>query len=424
MAAARAKLCVACWKHITCSYCGCEYRRRVSSTKLGKGATQEEADTHATEAAVKYLRRRVDVWPCPYCGNQQPEMVGSLRFTALFLLLIASFTWAAPLALEYTGLVPRSVAVLLLILFSALLIAALSWIITRYPNNSAAANKMRATNMIRLMQVWVDRGPNRKDGDWDWPASIAPGKPFWPLVIAFVFSLMLFATSDMLRWSQGWPANSGWRPEVVGPGDSAWVFLPTTIQSLKGYWTGNASALLEVEDAPGVFVPIRATTRVDEWGHTIQVNQGESNATRNLWVRLHLPDDPKLAGKRVRVHVAINVAYPVLDWNQREFRVRQDGFQHQEDLQLAPVRAGTTFWTAWYAGTLLPFAALMVLQLYCVGRAYRLKHSGGSARVVPCNQPQPETSDDDDFRDVPPAPKKDTSIREDGYGRRSSEDGS
>src|SRR5258708_343564 len=90
------KLNVACWKQITCVYCGCQFRRRVTATMKGRGATIADAEADATEIAVAYLQQRADVWPCPHCGKLQPEMVGARRLTWHVLILLASFAWVGP----------------------------------------------------------------------------------------------------------------------------------------------------------------------------------------------------------------------------------------------------------------------------------------------------------------------------------------
>lgn len=412
----RAKLVVECWKEINCCYCGCIYRRRVSSTKHGKAETQAEAEAKATQAAIDYLEQRIDVWPCPHCGNQQPEMVGSLRFTWHVVVLLASFAWIGPMLLEYHGLTPRWVAVLLLILLACVVMVLQLWVSTRFPNYYAFRNKIQATNLIRMHLIWISQGGSRKEGDLQWPDSIRPDKMFWSLLVASMLCWPLFGACDALRWTQGWPSNPTWHPEVIGPGDSGWVFLPTSIQCLKGHWTGQANAMLEDLAAPGVLTPIHASTRVDEWGHTIQVDRNESNSTRQLWVRIHLPDDEKWADKKVRVHLSMIAAFPVMDWNQREFRVQQQAAQHQQEIQLAPSGAGTKFWLTWYASSLLPFLVLLGMQLYSAGRAYQLKHSTRSGRVYPVKETIPDLASDEDI-DVPPPSKDDTSFREERYPR-------
>ena len=408
---------VACWKRYTCCYCGCQFRRRVHATMKGTGATLERAEANATDNVVRFLQQHIEQWPRPHCGQFQPEMIGSLRLTWHLLILLASGAWVGALLLDYYGLAPRWLAATLLLALAALLIVAHWWIGKRYPNNYAAANKRRTDFQIKTLELSVDRGPNRKDGDWQFPDSIRLGKWFWRLLIASVLSLLLIGACDAMRLTQDWPVNENWRPEVVGPGDSAWVFLPRTIQSLNGHWTGDANAVLEVVDAPGVFVPIRATTRNDQWGDRIQVSSGASNSTRHLWVRIHVPDDEKLAGKKVRVQMTANVVFPFLEWNQHHFGLRQDVAQHQEEIQLGPTRAGLWFSIAWHAGTVIPFVLLLALQLYFVGRAYRLKRSDGLATVVPCNQPDLDLDQDDE---LPPPPQKGTSFREERFPRRSS----
>jgi hypothetical protein len=303
---------------------------------------------------------------------------------------------------------------------SVVLIAAHTWTIMRFPNNLAEANRIRANNQVRHFLIWIDRGPDRKENERQAPESIQPGNTFWTLLVAFLVSLTLFVSCDVLRWVQGWPSNAGWRPEVIGPGDSAWVFLPKTIQSLKGHWNGQADALLETTDAPGVFIPVAASTRTDGWGHMIEVKQGESNSTQHLWIRIQMPDDPKLAGKKVRVHMALNVAFPVLDWNQHQFHIRQDAVEHIEEIDMAPSGAGTTFWLAWYAGTIFPYMVLLALQFYCMSRAYHLKLYAGTSEVTPCDQPTPPPEEEADDALPPAAPQEDgTSIREERYPRRS-----
>ncbi len=217
------------------------------------------------------------------------------------------------------------------------------------------------------------------------PAATPPrtGIAFWLMLLVALGSLVLLPTCKVVRRWNAWPANPGWVPEVIGPGDASWVYTKKTIHSLQGHWTGNATATLEPLDQKGKSIPVQATTRSDNWGDLIRLERGEEAKRSTVWVSIRAPDEPSLAGKECRVLVLITIAYPELDLLRKDqFLIKEEFVQHTEVIQLAPRGAGSTFLFAWYAGMLLPLIPLLVLQLFCLLRADHLKRAGAAKTVV------------------------------------------
>src|SRR5207244_2767391 len=106
--------------------------------------------------------------------------------------------------------------------------------------------------------------------------------------------------------------------------------------SLDGHWTAESNATLEMLDAPGVFIPLNTNTHNEDWGNHISVERAaEKNKSTRLWMSIELPEDTRLEGKKVRVHMAMNVAFPVLEVNKHVFSVREKAIHHEEELELA-----------------------------------------------------------------------------------------
>ena len=59
-------------------------------------------------------------------------------------------------------------------------------------------------------------------------------------------------------------------------------------------------ATLEPLDAPGIFIPVKATSQNSNWGDRIEVTGSEGNTHSRLWVKIQVPKDQRLEGKHVR----------------------------------------------------------------------------------------------------------------------------
>ena len=43
-----------------------------------------------------------------------------------------------------------------------------------------------------------------------------------------------------MRRQSASPLNAAWYPPVAGPGDEPYLYLPDSIASIKGFWTGTS----------------------------------------------------------------------------------------------------------------------------------------------------------------------------------------
>ena len=372
MARVQARLQVECWKEWRCVNCSRQYRYLFTQGRLGHGDTSEAAEVDAVEKCVKAMENRVDVCPCPNCGHCQPEMIGKVRFVWHGLALLAMLGWLVLAIMAGTGEMNRILGLVLIAVMAVLIPAAHALINSLFPNCWANSNKIRANTLMRNGRVWLspDAAPEE-------PARVNPDRPsaaFFSLLA--LICLASISAGDVVRIWNDWPSNAAWTPEVVGPGNKAWIYLPRTIQSVQKYWSGTVSATLEPVDEPGKRIPTFATTRTTQWGGTIRVKPSGESTTSTLWVQIRVPDDVKLEGKAMRVHVTLRVSYPQMDQVRRGFVVVEEIVEETALLQLAPSQAGATFQAAFLTGLLVPLALVVLVQLYSLWVANRLQKVG------------------------------------------------
>lgn len=410
---------VNCWKVRTCGFCDCSYRYFTHGTRPGFGATPEEAVDNATAKVVAYLQTYRDRNPCPHCGRYQVEMIGASRMTWHAMVMMADVLLVLPWLGVVSGM-PRWLGMTSMLALIVFLVLAHVGVQLLIPNFRAPSNRKRATHMIQDGNVQTDAGSGKEPHEWKTPSAVQTGKPFWLLAFLTLGSLVALPACDVLRLVAGWPADSRWHPEVVSPGDRAWVFLPRQVHPVKGLWNGQADATLETQDALGVFNPISARTQQNRWGDQIKLDRGESTRPTKLWVEIQVPNDPAFAGKKVRIHMSLIATFPALAPNGNEFLVQQDAVQHSEDLHIAPAGAGAIFSNAWNIGLFLPSLPLFLFQCLCVWQSFRLRNAVSSMKVVPFQRNRGEGVAED--WEAPPKFRGETSFRSDGDGSRFTRD--
>lgn len=410
MARYESKLKVSCWKERTCCSCGRLYKYLFSQWRLGHGRSPDDADVDAVEKYVAALEKEADLSPCPGCGRYQPEMVGALRLRAHGLLMLATALWIVPLLLASLGMMPRPLAMVLTAALAVVLLLLHAVINSIYPNLSTQANKARAASLMKQDRVRLHPEASDKPAATSEAAPPRTGGVFWLMLLVALGSLVLLPTCEVVRRWNAWPANPGFVPEVIGPGDGTWVYTSKTIHSLQGHWTGSATAALEPGDQKGKSIPVQAATRDDNWGNFISFKPGEEAKRSTVWVSIRVPDDARLAGQECRVLVAMTIAYPQIDpLRKDQFLIKEEPVPHTEVIKLAPRGAGSTFLFAWYAGMLLPLMPLLVIQLYCLLRADHLKRGGNAKTVVS----SPRRLKDDADMDEPLPPTSPMSSKDD-----------
>jgi hypothetical protein len=357
------------WKEHACIGCGSRFRYLFKRKKTGQGGSPKAAEAAARKAVLNSLQNEVDMHPCPGCGLYQPDMIGSRRSK-----------W-------HGWLIGVSGAVLLLVLILMLTDV--------MATSTAAWTAAGACGLLALGHLLIDRGnPNRnlehnhglaqqkvERGDlWVPPDSKAepssgPPRFGWSTAhaIAYVLlglGLLALASPELLRLLHGWPANKEWHPLVAGPGDEPYVYFPSSITSVKGYWRGNATAVvLNAKEVagPGNLGQLRTSSQNDNWGQTIRIGSKESKtSSKTLWVRVALPPDSRLEGKTLKIKMTLDVVYPQLRDNSWE--PASGHFEHVQDVRLGGVGAGDRYkiwlWGGWLGGVLLlTVASIMFVRL-------------------------------------------------------------
>ena len=165
--------------------------------------------------------------------------------------------------------------------------------------------------------------------------------------VGFLLCLLILPLAELARMAHGWPTNDGWFPPVAGPGDETYVYLPDRVQSVKGYWAAQAT-VFATDSTGGPPIQIVSSTRNDSWGNRISVKSSEKNTSSTLWVRLHLPPDPKLANRNLRIVATLNVTYPKANGN--TFEPISGTATYTGTLQTAAPNAGSDYRMWWWIG--------------------------------------------------------------------------
>jgi hypothetical protein len=347
------------WKEHTCAGCGSTFRYLFKRKKTGQGGTPDAASEAARAAVVQALANEVDMQPCPGCGMYQPDMVGSRRARRHWWLV--GITFAVLLVLLILGaadMVPFSLAAWMATGLCGLLVLGHLLVDLRNPNADLDDNHRLAQARVEKGDLWVpssDRqgaaAPDTVESGWSSAHRIA--------YVMLGLGVLALASSQLLRTASGWPANPDWFPEVAGPGDEVYVYFPQSISSIKGYWSGQATALVVNAAEVGLPTPqLTASSQQSTWGNTISAKSSEKYSRSRLWARVKLPPAGDLAGKTLQIKMNLGVSYPTMKGG--GFENQQQPFSHTADLRLAAANAGGRY-RAWWWGGLLGGAVLVLL---------------------------------------------------------------
>jgi hypothetical protein len=201
---------------------------------------------------------------------------------------------------------------------------------------------------------WSRKRPDDREGSAAVDTNELIVQPRKPRAWAWVTGFLLFAlapvsvlTAEIVRTTQGWPANSNCYPPVVGPGDEVRIYFPQTVRSAEGHWRATPTVEVQSEEIAGLpDAQVHATSANDQWGATISGsgNNPPTNKHVRLWMKVQIPDAPDLSNNRLPLQLKLKVSYPQLTGRYREFKEVAEEYTHQTELQLGPTgKVGARF---------------------------------------------------------------------------------
>lgn len=310
----KATLEVKCWKEHVCCYCGAAYRYLLTKRRTGRGGSQTDAVSAARTGAVRALRGRCEMMPCPSCGHFQPDMIGGRRLRRhgiVFLAITALFLLMYVCGMTY--ILSGPVTLWLVFFGAAAAWIAYTWIGFRNPNNRVRANKALAERLVGQKRLQTVATESERD-DRPRPVVIETGAGFW--VVFFLFlgaTVALMPGAEVIRISSGWPWNPPWHPQIVGPGDNSWIWVKPQepLASLRGEWraTGSAKIANAAQQKDEKAEEWKVTSRAGHWGDLTGVR---STAEPIIWARVFVPNQRQLTNRRVQLEVTLHVVTPEL----------------------------------------------------------------------------------------------------------------
>jgi hypothetical protein len=299
---------VRCLKRHTCTGCGCVYRVRREITVQEKARSEETAAKAATKRIHRQLTTEPNTVACPDCGQFQPDLVGHRQAGAHGLVTLLSVAVAVTVAVGAslfgipngrTGTLLAGVAVL----------AAVAHIIlgNRNPNAHPADNRVRSRKMEDDGELDVTRGGDREQ-------IRAPVGPFTRLHILGVAGVLL-AIGGLLV-----PAAARERPADAvaairaAPGETLELAFSDTVEVVNGLWRGTPKVTVQNPQDFGNQPPaIVAISNDATWPATVKIEAGRDRIRPQLWAKIAIPDEDRLAGKTLELKVDLEVSYPGLD---------------------------------------------------------------------------------------------------------------
>jgi hypothetical protein len=356
------------WKEHKCSCCRTVYRYLFKRTMQGSGGSPEAAARNAEKAVEKSIEREVDQRPCPECGLYQPDMVAAKRSKAHWWAFAAGVpVYLLLFILVMTDVLTFGTAAMAAAACAVLLLAAHFLIDATDPNRDREANRKLGRRMVKNDEMWVpeDRQPRELRDD---AVGNGVGGGHYACYAMLGAAALLFLLPLGLRLAMGMKGNAGWYPDVVGPGDSAYVYFPDKISSIKKYWSSQTRvAVLNGAEAGNPV--ITSPAKPQDWGDKITVSSKETkNGSPSLWTRLQIPPDPSLAGKTLKLKIDMGVIYPAMMGGDR-FGEQNTVVTKTVDLNLSSSGAGRlyklSFWLGFLGGTALVLIAGALLPMFC-----------------------------------------------------------
>jgi hypothetical protein len=376
------------WKQHTCSHCGSVYRYLFKRKKVGQGPSEDVARAAAHISVMNSLVNEVGMHPCPECGNYQPDMIGSRRRTWhlwLMVTILGIFLVLFILGLSY-ALSTAATLYLLALLTLPLLLLNL-WVALSRPNRNLKANRSRAKKLIASEKMQLAKAGD-PDEERD-PVADRPDTGLWIVAGCLLAAVLFLPSAAWLRSANAWPLNEKWHPEVVGPGDSAWIWFPHTIRSIKGYWRVIAinGTILNAQELGLAQNQIKVTARDMDWGNSISVKPEEKDNNASIWARLYVPEQSNLAGKKLKVQINLMAAFPAINPAQKnQFLVHTLPATHGTEIDLAAPNAGFLVSALWWIAMVGGFLAFCFAGAYFLLRDKALVGKALPSRVIPLDE--------------------------------------
>jgi hypothetical protein len=385
----KATITVECWKQHTCVCCSGVFRYRFTRTSTGEGGTEESASAAARAQMMNTLANEVDVQPCPSCGYVQPDMVGSRRavghawvlgglLVAMLVLIILALTEV---------MLPKTV-VQAAIAIGGLALAAQLIVALRNPNSNLASNKASVERLVERGTMEI-RSAGKIEEAVPETLPRAFGVTTWIALLLMLVGVLAMGACEVQRRLAGWPLNDAWYPPVVGPGDSSYVYTGK-VSSVKGYWTGTVVA--DVTNAAELGLPnprLAAETHTANWGNSISVKSSEKSSNSNLWARIHVPNEAKIAGKDMKVSITIGFNYPVITGG-NNFRPEQGTSSYNGEIKLASPYAGESYRKLYWNGLIGGIVLMSAASIWLLLEALAFKKKAHATEIEPIGGTEPE----------------------------------
>jgi hypothetical protein len=372
----KATLEVTCWKEHTCSYCESKYRYPLTRSQTIQANTKEKAEQGVLQRIQTTIENEVDAWPCPQCGQLQPDMIASQQSRwawrgAIVMLVL----FAVAVGFAIAGGAAQDSTWLFILTALTFVVAAVSLTLAgRTPATARPTSSLKSPAGTEL----VAKGQAVGDPSVKPIPTGAAG-----VVILVACAVMMLA--DGARLALGWPTNPNWNPHIAGPGDSPWIrFRNMEVDAVKGIWTAASQEAMVVNaQEVGLAEPsLKTFSRQESWGNNISVSSKESKRSSiTPWCQIRVPNQPSLAGKTLKVRMRLTIAYPQLVGN--TFQNAGGVVEHEADLVLAAPHAGGTYLMLWTAGALTGIAVIALLFFLLTRRAKGNRELAAPTRVYP-----------------------------------------
>jgi hypothetical protein len=336
-----------------CCACGTLY---AFPADLRVGGVKEDPGWDAIRDAVTSVQSvAIDPVPCPNCGQMQPEMSATARTRTLQTVSIA-FAVGGVLLLVFRFLSVGGSAAFLVGLAFPLLALLATLLVLRRPVVGLAIAEIVEPGLP------ATRADTVECRDFSARPLVGP-------LLFMTLGLLLMCSTWLFVPLTGAIQNHGWKPPYFGPGDTSEIVLTEPIVSLDGRWRGTARATMVGPDGEDVGVEeFEVLALVRPWDDERIVTKGHRNAAPGF--RVTFPSDPKLADRRLKLHLGGDIAFPV-QAGESAYVVQDDWIDATMLVGLSSAGLADTFRTWWYVvsalGVLLTVAGLWALT-YAVRR--------------------------------------------------------
>jgi hypothetical protein len=418
------------WKEHECARCGTVFRYLFKRKKTGQGNSPDAASKAAHAAVVKALEHEVDMQPCPGCGLYQPDMVAARRSRGHWWTFWAGVpVFALLLILVLADVIVLSMAAVLAAVAAGVLLLAHLSIDFNNSNANLGANHDLARRREQAGQLWVPSENKRGQEETQVGSGVTGAHGILYLLLAA--GVLAFLAPEVVRLAGGMKSNPGWFPQVIGPGEEAYIYFPSSISSIKGMWNGTPRVTVLNADEVGLAPPpvlepkrlpapppppLSARAKADNWGGTIRFKSSERSSSSRLWSYVRLPDNPSLAGKTLKLRIDMDVRFPVYrDANRGE--VRQEQHRHTAMLTVSPGKAAGTYVRAWWFGFLAGISLTLLCGAFLAVTSGAFRKKALATRIFVPERPESMEAGEGEEREDRPRRPPDDNERNEGRFR-------